>query len=231
MDGWNTTFLLGRPIFRGRLLVSGRVNLPFPFPPIPRFVFHLYAVCKWHPWWRPRSCHRQRPRPSTRVKWVVQDMEVRISDSSFSTPPRSWTARYLKRKIRLFQGPSFFCFERFWASVLLLSICSKFLGVSTQIVLLLVGQLPQFVEVGQPKSWTAIDSNPCRQNPSIRIKSWGKRVKGITKKMEIKWWKHFITQEHVYLYCFNTHTYIYIHMYAFNRHVFSSNPEFKPFRS
>ena len=25
MDGWNTTFLLGRPIFRGELLVSGRV--------------------------------------------------------------------------------------------------------------------------------------------------------------------------------------------------------------
>ena len=27
MDGWNTTFLLGRPIFRGELLVSGRVPL------------------------------------------------------------------------------------------------------------------------------------------------------------------------------------------------------------
>ena len=27
MDGWNTTFLLGRPIFRGELLVSGRVTL------------------------------------------------------------------------------------------------------------------------------------------------------------------------------------------------------------
>ena len=26
MDGWNTTFLLGRPIFRGELLVSGRVR-------------------------------------------------------------------------------------------------------------------------------------------------------------------------------------------------------------
>ena len=26
MDGWNTTFLLGRPIFRGELLVSGRVS-------------------------------------------------------------------------------------------------------------------------------------------------------------------------------------------------------------
>ena len=26
MDGWNTTFLLGRPIFRGELLVSGRVD-------------------------------------------------------------------------------------------------------------------------------------------------------------------------------------------------------------
>ena len=25
MDGWNTTFLLGRPIFRGKPLVSGRV--------------------------------------------------------------------------------------------------------------------------------------------------------------------------------------------------------------
>ncbi len=25
MDGWNTTFLLGRPIFRGELLVSGSV--------------------------------------------------------------------------------------------------------------------------------------------------------------------------------------------------------------
>ena len=25
MDGWNTTFLFGRPIFRGELLVSGRV--------------------------------------------------------------------------------------------------------------------------------------------------------------------------------------------------------------
>ena len=25
MDGWNTTFLLGKPIFRGELLVSGRV--------------------------------------------------------------------------------------------------------------------------------------------------------------------------------------------------------------
>ena len=25
MDGWNTTFLLGRPIFRGELLVSRRV--------------------------------------------------------------------------------------------------------------------------------------------------------------------------------------------------------------
>ena len=27
MDGWNTTFLLGWPIFRGELLVSGRVPL------------------------------------------------------------------------------------------------------------------------------------------------------------------------------------------------------------
>ena len=27
MDGWNTTFLLGWPIFRGELLVSGRVFL------------------------------------------------------------------------------------------------------------------------------------------------------------------------------------------------------------
>ena len=27
MDGWNTTFLLGRPIFRCELLVSGRVSL------------------------------------------------------------------------------------------------------------------------------------------------------------------------------------------------------------
>jgi len=26
IDGWNTTFLLGRPIFRGELLVSGRVH-------------------------------------------------------------------------------------------------------------------------------------------------------------------------------------------------------------
>ena len=26
MDGWNTTFLLGRHIFRGKLLVSGRVR-------------------------------------------------------------------------------------------------------------------------------------------------------------------------------------------------------------
>ena len=26
MDGWNTTFLLGRPIFRGKKLVSGRVT-------------------------------------------------------------------------------------------------------------------------------------------------------------------------------------------------------------
>ena len=27
MDGWYTIFLLGRPIFRGKLLVSGRVTL------------------------------------------------------------------------------------------------------------------------------------------------------------------------------------------------------------
>ncbi len=27
MDGWNTTFLLGRPIFRGELLVSGSVSM------------------------------------------------------------------------------------------------------------------------------------------------------------------------------------------------------------
>ena len=27
MDGWNTTFLLGRPIFRGEPLVSGRVSI------------------------------------------------------------------------------------------------------------------------------------------------------------------------------------------------------------
>ena len=26
MDGWNTTFLSGRPIFRGKLFVSGRVE-------------------------------------------------------------------------------------------------------------------------------------------------------------------------------------------------------------
>ena len=30
MDGWNTTFLLGRPIFRGKL-VSGRVGGGFKF--------------------------------------------------------------------------------------------------------------------------------------------------------------------------------------------------------
>ena len=29
MDGWNTTFLLGWPIFRGELLVSGRVMVRF----------------------------------------------------------------------------------------------------------------------------------------------------------------------------------------------------------
>ena len=27
MDGWNTSFVLGWPIFTGELLVSGRVNL------------------------------------------------------------------------------------------------------------------------------------------------------------------------------------------------------------
>ena len=32
MDGWNTTFLLGRPIFRGKPLVSGRVSLIVIFP-------------------------------------------------------------------------------------------------------------------------------------------------------------------------------------------------------
>ena len=35
MDGWNTTFLLGRPIFRGEPLVSGRVAVVF-------FVVHVY---------------------------------------------------------------------------------------------------------------------------------------------------------------------------------------------
>ena len=28
MDGWNTSFFLGWPIFRGELLVSGRVRIP-----------------------------------------------------------------------------------------------------------------------------------------------------------------------------------------------------------
>ena len=31
MDGWNTTFLLGRPIFRCELLVSGRVYIHHQF--------------------------------------------------------------------------------------------------------------------------------------------------------------------------------------------------------
>ena len=32
MDGWNTTFILGWPIFRGKPLVSGRVYLREPLP-------------------------------------------------------------------------------------------------------------------------------------------------------------------------------------------------------
>ena len=39
MDGWNTSFLLGRPIFRGKLLVSGRVREPFPGRKKHKFVF------------------------------------------------------------------------------------------------------------------------------------------------------------------------------------------------
>ena len=36
MDGWNTTFLLGRPIFRGQLLVSGSVyTCIFGFSDLP----------------------------------------------------------------------------------------------------------------------------------------------------------------------------------------------------
>ena len=31
-DGWSTTFLLGWPIFRGELLVSGRVAIGRKFP-------------------------------------------------------------------------------------------------------------------------------------------------------------------------------------------------------
>ena len=44
MDGWNTTFLLGRPIFRGEPLVSGRVCFrllfrpPFPVKPSTRII-------------------------------------------------------------------------------------------------------------------------------------------------------------------------------------------------
>ena len=39
MDGWNTSFLLGWPIFRGELLVSGSVNHQ-------GFGFEIFWVCR-----------------------------------------------------------------------------------------------------------------------------------------------------------------------------------------
>ena len=54
MDGWNTTFLLGNPIFRGELLVSGRVNV------IPRF---LILIGRIHgPWITEKSPHTKSTR-------------------------------------------------------------------------------------------------------------------------------------------------------------------------
>ena len=50
MDGWNTTFLLGWPIFRCELLVSGRVN--------PREMGALHSHYK--------------NMPKSRVKWSQQ---------------------------------------------------------------------------------------------------------------------------------------------------------------
>ena len=43
MDGWNTTFLLGRPIFRGELLVSGRVFSAISKGPISPHLFHWFS--------------------------------------------------------------------------------------------------------------------------------------------------------------------------------------------
>ncbi len=46
MDGWNTSFLLGRPMFRGELLVLGRVHLP-------AYSIELLIDKKAHPKWMP----------------------------------------------------------------------------------------------------------------------------------------------------------------------------------
>ncbi len=42
MDGWNTSFLLGWPIFRGELLISGSV-LSLSLPVIPPEVFTVFG--------------------------------------------------------------------------------------------------------------------------------------------------------------------------------------------
>ena len=77
MDGWNTTFLLGRPIFRGEPLVSGRVSIhfregipykatfedDFPFPVASRWCSSLAASPSPSPYgrsWMPRHRSRQR---------------------------------------------------------------------------------------------------------------------------------------------------------------------------
>ena len=46
MDGWNTTFLFKNPIFRGELLVSGRVALEFVHVVCPFFDLTEPAECK-----------------------------------------------------------------------------------------------------------------------------------------------------------------------------------------
>ncbi len=47
MDGWNTTFLLGRPIFRGEPLVSGRV---LGLLPLRNGKWGSMRSLRWH-WW------------------------------------------------------------------------------------------------------------------------------------------------------------------------------------
>ena len=49
-NGWNMNFLVGGPIFRGELLVSGRVAHPLPagtfeddFPFLPSWAFLIFA--------------------------------------------------------------------------------------------------------------------------------------------------------------------------------------------
>ena len=91
MDGWNTTFLLRRPIFRGELLVSGRVPVPVAMTPWSSLFPSIFGLLAFFPQHYLNSGHKRKTgRFETDVKlWMYYPQLHHSCNLKWSN--RTWT--------------------------------------------------------------------------------------------------------------------------------------------